>query len=54
MSPELASLINSGTTTQAIKQLALEQGMQTLTNNAVELARRKKTSIEEVFSVRLD
>lgn len=54
ITPETAALINTGATSQAIKQYALAQGMKTLTHNAISLARAKKTSIEEVFSIRLD
>lgn len=54
ISHELAVQISSGRTTQEIKALAIEQGMQPLTQNAVTLARSGKTSIEEVFAVRLD
>jgi len=54
VTPELASLINTGPTSQEVKKLALQQGMKTLTQNAIALARKKKTSIEEVFAVRLD
>lgn len=54
ITPELASHINAGANSQQVKQLALKQGMKTLTQNALALARQKKTSIEEVFAVRLD
>lgn len=54
ISPALASLINNGETTQAIKQFAQQQQMKSLTQNAVELARSGITSIEEVFTIRLD
>ena len=54
ISHELAVQISSGSTTQEIKALAIEQGMQPLTQNAVTLARSGMTSIEEVFAVRLD
>ncbi len=50
----LAKLISSGANTQQIKSYAQQQGMKTLTQNAVELARSGETSIEEVFAVRLD
>jgi type IV pilus assembly protein PilB len=54
ITPQLSTLISSGANTQAIKSFAVEQGMKTLTQNAVELARNGTTSIEEVFAVRLD
>jgi len=54
ITPELSSHINAGANSQQVKQLALKQGMKTLTQNALALARQKKTSLEEVFAVRLD
>lgn len=54
ITPELSTLISNGANTQAIKSFAQQQGMKTLTQNAVELARDGETSIEEVFAVRLD
>ncbi len=55
VTPSIAALINSGAATQQIKQHAQQHnGMKTLTQNAVQLARQGLTSIEEVFSVRLD
>jgi type IV pilus assembly protein PilB len=54
ITPELSTLISNGANTQAIKSFALQQGMKSLTQNAVQLARDGTTSIEEVFAVRLD
>jgi type IV pilus assembly protein PilB len=54
ITPEIAELINAKASSQTIKSLALQQGMKTLTQNAIALAREGKTSIEEVFAVRLD
>lgn len=54
ITPEIAELINVRASTQTIKAHALQQGMKTLTQNAIALAREGKTSIEEVFAVRLD
>ncbi|MCW8928131.1 MAG: GspE/PulE family protein, partial [Gammaproteobacteria bacterium] len=54
ISPRLSSLINRGANSQEIKQAALQEGMKSLTLNALELARQKRTSIEEVLSVRLE
>lgn len=54
ITPELSALISSGANTQAIKAFALQQGMKSLTQNAVQLARDGITSIEEVFAVRLE
>jgi len=54
ITPKIAELINAKASSQTIKTTALQQGMKTLTQNAIELAREGKTSIEEVFAVRLD
>lgn len=54
INPEIRQLINEGATAQAIKALALEQGMIPLVKNALALAREARTSLEEVYSVRLD
>ena len=52
--PEIRRLINSGANAQAIKERAVEEGMVTLTQHALRLAREGKTSLEEVYSIRLD
>jgi type IV pilus assembly protein PilB len=54
ISPEIRELINAGASAQAIRQKALEQGMVPLMQNALELARAARTSLEEVYAVRLD
>ncbi len=54
ITPQLAKLINAGANTQEIKEAAIAQGMTPLTQNALMLARSKKTSLEEVFAVRLE
>lgn len=54
ITPEIMELINARASYQAIMQQALAQGMTRLTDNATRLARQRKTSIEEVFSVRLE
>ncbi|HEY0634905.1 MAG TPA: GspE/PulE family protein [Gammaproteobacteria bacterium] len=54
VTPAIAELINNKANSQAIKSLALAQGMMPLTQNALALARAGTTSIEEVLSVRLD
>lgn len=51
---EIRQLINAGATAQAIKEVAIQQGMVPLMENALELARAARTSLEEVYSVRLD
>lgn len=54
ITPELASMINRGASSQEVKQQAINEGMKNLTRSALELARDKRTSIEEVLAVRLD
>jgi type IV pilus assembly protein PilB len=54
ITPEITALVNGGCNTQTIKDAAVQQGMTTLTQNAIALARGGKTSLEEVFSVRLE
>lgn len=54
ITPELAALISDGANAQQIKACAMSQGMKSLTQNALRLAREGVTSLEEVFSVRLE
>jgi len=54
ITPKLASLINNSASTQEIKEAALMDGMVPLTQNALSLAREGRTSLEEVFAVRLE
>lgn len=54
VTPEIAQLISAARTSHEIKEAAVAQGMLTLTENAIDLARAGKTSLEEVFSVRLE
>lgn len=54
ITPEITTLINSGAATPLIKKTAVQQGMTTLTRNALALARTGKTSLEEVFAIRLE
>jgi type IV pilus assembly protein PilB len=53
-SGELRSMIHAGITTQEVHQQAVKDGMVPLTQNALALARTKKTSLEEVYRVRLE
>jgi type IV pilus assembly protein PilB len=54
VSDAIAQLINEGANARAIKAAAIEQGMVTLTENAIALAREGRTTLEEVFAVRLE
>jgi type IV pilus assembly protein PilB len=54
ITPEIAALINAGRPDLEIKRLAVSQGMTTLTQNALGLARQGATSLQEVFAVRLE
>ncbi len=54
VTPTIADLIGQGATAQQIRNAAVEDGMHPLTENALTLARRGLTSLEEVFAVRLE
>lgn len=54
VSPAIASLITTGAGTLAIKEEAIKEGMTTLTQNALALARKGETSLEEMLAVRLE
>lgn len=54
MSSNLRALVEKAKSTDAILQQAIREGMVTLTKNALLQARAKKTSLEEVYRVRLD
>ncbi len=47
-------LITAGVDAQTIKQAAVDEGMVTLTEHALQLARQGKTSLEEVYAIRLE
>lgn len=53
-SPALRKLVHAETTTQEVHDQAVLDGMVPLTDNALALARTKKTSLEEVYRVRLE
>ena len=54
ITPEIRMLINAGDNAQTIRKSAIEQGMVPIVENALELAREARTSLEEVYSVRVD
>ncbi len=54
MTPEIGELITAGRSASEIKAAALQAGMVALTDHALLLARERRTSLEEVFAVRLD
>jgi type II secretory ATPase GspE/PulE/Tfp pilus assembly ATPase PilB-like protein len=54
ITPQIISLINRDTDQQTLKKAAIAEGMPTLNTNVLELARSGKTSLEEVFAVRLE
>ena len=54
MNSDIVSLINQSAGNQIIKETALRNGMVSLTDNAIELARKGITSIEEVLTVRVE
>ena len=51
---ELVELINRGEPEEKMRALAIKQGMQTLTDNGIELARRGLTTIDEVFAILIE
>ncbi len=51
ITPEIADLISDGKSAQEIGKLSIAQGMRTLQDNALQLARDGKTSIEEVYAL---
>ena len=50
----MAALINKQRPAPELRELAVQQGMVSLTQNALLLAREGRTSLDEVFSVRLE
>ncbi len=54
ITPEIIALINKGAPEDQLRKLAIKQGMQTLTENAIELARHGLTTLNEVFAIRLE
>jgi len=54
VTPTIARLINAQASTQEIKEAALAEGMASLTQNALRLAREGRTSISEVYDIRLE
>jgi type IV pilus assembly protein PilB len=54
VTPEIAQLINDGASMQKLQEVAIAQGMTPLGDNALALAREKKTSIEEIIAVQVE
>lgn len=54
ITPEIVELINKRAPEDQLRKLAIKQGMQTLTENAIELARNGLTTLDEVFAIRLE
>jgi len=54
VTPELVDLINRSVSENKLRKLSIQQGMQSLTDNGVELARRGLTTLNEVFTIRLE
>lgn len=54
VTPEISRMIVPGADANAIHGLALQQGMTSITQNAVELARKGIISLQEAFQVRVD
>jgi type IV pilus assembly protein PilB len=53
MSPQLREMLSSGVGADLIEAKAMEEGMVSLTHNALKAAREQKTSLAEVYRVRL-
>ncbi|WP_455209884.1 GspE/PulE family protein [Kaarinaea lacus] len=53
MSPELRKMVSNGVGADFIEAKAIEEGMVPLTENALKAAREQKTSLAEVYRVRL-
>ncbi|MFC1749197.1 GspE/PulE family protein [Pseudomonadota bacterium] len=51
VTPEISAQIANGDSSQEIAKMAREQGMRSLQENALEIARTGKTSIEEVYAL---
>jgi type II secretory ATPase GspE/PulE/Tfp pilus assembly ATPase PilB-like protein len=51
VTPEVASLISAGAPAAALADLAREQGMTSLLDQALRLAREGRTSLEEALAV---
>lgn len=54
ITPEIRKLINDGATAQKIRETAIKQGMVPIVDNALELAKQARISLEEVYSLKLD
>lgn len=54
VTPEIARMVVPGADANAIHALAVQQGMTSITRNAVTLARAGVISLQEAFSVRVD
>ncbi len=54
VTPEIAKMIHPGADANAIHELAVAQGMTSITQNAVSLARAGVISLQEAFGVRVD
>lgn len=54
ITPEMIDLINRHASEDQLRKLAISQGMQTLTENGIDLARRGLTTLSEVFAIRLE
>lgn len=54
VTPEILELINKRAPEDQLRRLAIKQGMQTLTENGIEHARQGLTTLDEVFSIRLE
>lgn len=54
VTPEIAALISESRPYKEICDMALKQGMRRLGDNAIKLARMKRTSVEEAMTIRVE
>lgn len=54
ITPEILELINKRAPEEELRKLAIKQGMQTLTENGIEHAKKGLTTLDEVFAIRLE
>jgi type IV pilus assembly protein PilB len=54
LTPSLVEMINRGVPEEQLRAEAIREGMRSLTDNGLELVRRGITTLEEVFSIRLE
>ena len=54
ITPEMVTMINSGASESELRELATKQGLVSLTQNGIKLARKGETTLAEIFAVRIN